>query len=186
MKNPQDPRHKKRQKNIEDLFKIEFIKQKVNKDVEELLKHKDEIDKLIESSATQFPLKKINKVDLAILRLAVYELKVVKKEPPKVVVDEAIELAKEYGNDSSPAFINEQLFEQAFTHRSYLNEAREKIDSNERLEFLGDSILSFVVSNYLYEAYPQFNEGQLTNLRALLVNTKILGNLGKELNFGEN
>ena len=109
MKNPQDPRHKKRQKNIEDLFKIEFIKQKVNKDVEELLKHKDEIDKLIESSATQFPLKKINKVDLAILRLAVYELKVVKKEPPKVVVDEAIELAKEYGNDSSPAFINGAL-----------------------------------------------------------------------------
>src|SRR5579872_3819451 len=85
-----------------------------------------------------------------------------------------------------PVFKNKQLFEQAFTHRSYLNEAREKIDSNERLEFLGDSILSFVVSNYLYEAYPQFNEGQLTNLRALLVNTKILGNLGKELNFGEN
>jgi ribonuclease-3 len=54
------------------------------------------------------------------------------------------------------------------------NEAKQAVESNERLEFLGDSILSFVVSGYLYNSYPQYNEGKLTNLRALLVNTKSL------------
>lgn len=84
-----------------------------------------------------------------------------------------------------PKFHNQQLFEQAFTHRSYLNEAREKVESNERLEFLGDSILSFVVSDYLYNTYPQFNEGILTNLRSLLVNTKSLAGLSRECEFGQ-
>jgi ribonuclease-3 len=83
-----------------------------------------------------------------------------------------------------PKFRNQQLFEQAFTHRSYLNEAREKIESNERLEFLGDSILSFVVSRHLYVAYPEFNEGMLTNMRSLLVNTKSLAEISGELGFG--
>lgn len=83
-----------------------------------------------------------------------------------------------------PKFNNQELFLQAFTHRSYLNEVKEKIESNERLEFLGDSILSFVVSEYLFQKYPQFNEGILTNLRALLVNTKSLANVAKELDLG--
>lgn len=84
-----------------------------------------------------------------------------------------------------PEFINKQLFEQAFTHRSYLNEAKEKISSNERLEFLGDSILSFVVSEALYRNYPQYDEGVLTNIRSLLVNTKILAQIAGTLGFGE-
>ena len=84
-----------------------------------------------------------------------------------------------------PKFNNQQLFEQAFTHRSYLNEAKEKLDSNERLEFLGDSILSFIVSDYLYNTYTTFNEGMLTNLRALLVNTKSLAGVARELEFGQ-
>lgn len=83
-----------------------------------------------------------------------------------------------------PKFNNSKLFEQAFTHRSYLNEAREKLSSNERLEFLGDSILSFVVSNYLFNKYSDFDEGTLTNIRSLLVNTKNLALVSKELNFG--
>ncbi|HEX8965388.1 MAG TPA: ribonuclease III [Patescibacteria group bacterium] len=83
-----------------------------------------------------------------------------------------------------PTFKSQALLEQAFTHRSYLNETREQIASNERLEFLGDSILSFLVSDYLYKKYPQYNEGVLTNLRSLLVNTKSLGNIAKELGFG--
>ncbi len=77
------------------------------------------------------------------------------------------------------------LFEQAFIHRSYLNETKEILESNERLEFLGDSILSFVVSSYLFHAYPQFNEGVLTNLRSLVVNTKSLAILSKKLGFGK-
>lgn len=83
-----------------------------------------------------------------------------------------------------PKINNSNLRRQAFIHRSYLNEAKEKISSNERLEFLGDSILSFVVSQYLFHKYPNFEEGILTNLRAQLVNTKSLAEAARELNFG--
>ena len=83
-----------------------------------------------------------------------------------------------------PEFKNKKLLEQAFIHRSYLNETREKLSSNERLEFLGDSILSFVVSQYLFTTFPQFEEGALTNIRSLMVNTKSLAAIAKELDFG--
>ena len=83
-----------------------------------------------------------------------------------------------------PKFKNKELFEQSFIHRSYLNETKKKISSNERLEFLGDSVISFVVSQYLYSKYPNFNEGILTNLRSLLVNTKSLAQAAKDLEFG--
>jgi ribonuclease-3 len=83
-----------------------------------------------------------------------------------------------------PKFNNQKLFEQAFIHRSYLNETKEVLSSNERLEFLGDSILSYVVSQNLFLKYPQFNEGILTNIRSLLVNTKSLAIIAKELEFG--
>lgn len=87
---------------------------------------------------------------------------------------------------------NSKLFEQAFTHRSYLNEMKTKVAegkrkllSNERLEFLGDSIVSFVVSDYLYKTFPQFDEGTLTNLRSLLVNTKSLAQAATLLDMGK-
>ena len=83
-----------------------------------------------------------------------------------------------------PQIQNKELLELAFTHRSYLNESKTPIESNERLEFLGDSILSFVVSEHLYTTYPDFNEGILTNLRSLLVNTKSLALAAKTLGFG--
>lgn len=86
---------------------------------------------------------------------------------------------------SLPKLKNSKLFEEAFTHRSFLNEAKLKTVSNERLEFLGDSIISFVVSNYLYAKYPDFDEGNLTNLRSLLVNTKSLSEIARELNIGK-
>lgn len=84
-----------------------------------------------------------------------------------------------------PKFKNKKLFEQAFIHRSYLNETKEKLSSNERLEFLGDSIISFVVSRFLYKKYENFDEGSLTNMRSLLVNTKALAQIARELNFGK-
>src|SRR5579872_1761992 len=84
-----------------------------------------------------------------------------------------------------PIFKNQELFERAFTHRSYLNEAKSKEPSNERLEFLGDSILSFVVSDFFYRKYEDFNEGMLTNLRSQLVNTKSLAETALELGFGK-
>lgn len=83
-----------------------------------------------------------------------------------------------------PPFKNKKLFDLAFIHRSYLNERKEFSESNERMEFLGDSVLSFVVSNHLYKTYPDFKEGSLTNLRSLLVNTKTLAGIAKSLSFG--
>lgn len=109
MKNPLDPRHIKRQRIVEDLFKREFHKQKIGIRAENILKKEKEIDKYIQKAAPQFPPDKINKIDLVILRLAIFELVFEKKEPPKVVVDEAIELAKEYGGETSPGFINGAL-----------------------------------------------------------------------------
>jgi len=109
MKNPLDPRHIRRQKIVEDLFKVDFHNQKVGDEAKNIFAKKDLIDKEIEKAAPEFPVDKINKIDLAILRLAVYELMIEKKEPAKVIIDEAIELAKEYGGDTSPGFINGAL-----------------------------------------------------------------------------
>ncbi|MBI2032607.1 MAG: transcription antitermination factor NusB [Candidatus Levybacteria bacterium] len=109
MKTAFDPRHKRRQKIIEDLFRFEFHTQKISPDSQKILSEKDFVDEKIQKAAPEFPIEKINKTDLAILRLAVYELLVEKSQPPKVIIDEAIELAKEYGGDSSPAFINGAL-----------------------------------------------------------------------------
>lgn len=109
MKNPHDPRHAKRQKTIEDLFKLEFHKQKVSGYAKKIISKKDIVDNEIKKSAPEFPIEKINKVDLAILRLAFYELMIEKNQPTKVIIDEAIELAKEYGGEKSPSFINGAL-----------------------------------------------------------------------------
>lgn len=76
------------------------------------------------------------------------------------------------------------LYKTAFTHRSFLNEAKESIESNERLEFLGDSILSFIVSGVLYKARPGDAEGDLTNLRAYIVKTESLAKAAEKLNLG--
>jgi len=109
MKTAQDPRHKKRQKIVADLFKIEFHNQPIGEKAREIMKNQQLIDDKIKEAAPEFPIDKINKTDLAVLRLATYELLISKKEPPKVIVDEAIELAKEYGGENSPAFINGAL-----------------------------------------------------------------------------
>lgn len=80
---------------------------------------------------------------------------------------------------------NESLIKQAFIHRSYLNEAKKDLVSNERLEFLGDSILSYLVSDYLYDQFPDFPEGQLTNLRSSMVKTATLAEIARELHLGD-
>lgn len=83
-------------------------------------------------------------------------------------------------------FKNEELLTEAFTHRSFLNEHRtEKLSSNERMEFLGDSVLQFWVSNRLYELFPFFPEGILTNMRTTLVRTETLADLSNQLSLGE-
>ncbi len=109
MKTPLDPRHKRRQKFIQELFGMDFHTQKSSETTRAIFTHKDMIDKHIEYAAKEFPTDKINKIDLAILRLAIFELLIEKKAPPKVVIDEAIELAKEFGGETSPGFINGAL-----------------------------------------------------------------------------
>lgn len=84
-----------------------------------------------------------------------------------------------------PKFNNPDLYNQVFIHRSYLNESKEKVESNERLEFLGDSILSFVVSSYIYNKYPELKEGELTSMRSVLTNTETLYILSKEMGLGD-
>ncbi len=109
MKTAQDPRHTKRQKIVAELFELQFHKQRVSDHTREIMSQVHTIDTYIEKAAPEFPIDKINRVDLAILRLAVYEMLLEKKNPPKVIIDEAIELAKEYGGDSSPSFVNGAL-----------------------------------------------------------------------------
>ncbi|MDO8581887.1 MAG: ribonuclease III [bacterium] len=83
-------------------------------------------------------------------------------------------------------FKDRNLLTQAFIHRSYLNEHPDfHLGHNERLEFLGDAVIEFVVTEYLYEHYPSSPEGELTNWRASLVNAIILSEIARGLNFEE-
>ncbi len=109
MKKKTDPRHLKRIKLMQTLFSWQFTKKKSPKVISEILKNLEPIDKLIAKSAQDRPASEINKIDLAILRLAIFELIISKDAPPKVVIDEAIELGKEYGSDTTSSFINGAL-----------------------------------------------------------------------------
>lgn len=82
-------------------------------------------------------------------------------------------------------FNNKDLLENALTHRSYLNEHKEVKFSNERLEFLGDAVLQFLSSRYLYEKFPNSPEGDLTNYRASLVCAPSLAEVSLKLGLGE-
>ncbi len=82
------------------------------------------------------------------------------------------------------SFKDKNLLIQAFCHRSYLNENPDfYLGQNERLEFLGDAVLELVVTEYLYKNYPQRSEGELTNWRAALVNSKVIGDAAERLGF---
>jgi ribonuclease-3 len=82
-------------------------------------------------------------------------------------------------------FRDTMLLKQAFVHRSYLNEDKSVKSSNERLEFLGDSVLSFLTSHFLYDNYPEYPEGILTNIRSSLVKTQTLASIARKLKLGE-
>ncbi|MDD5290107.1 MAG: ribonuclease III [Patescibacteria group bacterium] len=83
-------------------------------------------------------------------------------------------------------FKHPELLKQALTHRSYLNEHPSlKMEHNERLEFLGDAVLELIVTENLYENYPNNPEGEMTNWRAALVNAKMLSEIGKELELDD-
>ncbi len=108
MKTSSDPRHLARISAVKALFSLGFDQKSKIKDKlagKVILKLK-KIDKLIAAAAPEWKIDKINRIDLAILRLAVWELAIDKKNPQKAIIDEAIELAKLFGSESSPGFVN--------------------------------------------------------------------------------
>jgi ribonuclease III len=93
-------------------------------------------------------------------------------------IDLAKRLGLPFSNDLS-------LLQRALTHRSYVNEHPESIEDNERLEFLGDAVLDFLVGAYLYNHYPEMAEGDLTRMRSALVHTEQLARFAKKIDLGK-
>ncbi len=83
-------------------------------------------------------------------------------------------------------FNDKNLLLQSLTHRSYINENRAlKNGHNERLEFLGDAVLELVITDYLYQEYPEKNEGDLTSIRSALVNAQTCADVAKNININD-
>lgn len=83
-------------------------------------------------------------------------------------------------------FKDKKLLKNALVHRSYHNENKSfELPSNEKLEFLGDSVLSLITSEYLYKNYPTYQEGDYTDMKAAIVNTISLGEAAEKLELGE-
>ena len=86
-------------------------------------------------------------------------------------------------NEIGIKFENEKLLENVFIHCSYLNEHKTfELPSNEKLEFLGDSVLSLITSMYLYKHFPDLKEGDYTDIKAAIVRTESLAEVGLKLN----
>lgn len=91
----------------------------------------------------------------------------------------------EYLDSVSVAIGDRSLVDMALIHRSYVHEQWERpLQSNERLEFLGDSVLNFLTARFLYDAFPSKGEGELTALRAALVRTSTLARFARGLDLG--
>lgn len=96
-----------------------------------------------------------------------------------------IQLNEAVKKEVSIEFINKDLLFNAFVHRSYLNEHKdEKLLSNEKMEFLGDSVLSLATSIYLFKHFPDLDEGTYTDIKASVVRTESLAEAAIKLNFG--
>lgn len=91
---------------MQSLFSYSFNDERDHDKIDPILTHIQDIDQKIEKAAPDWPIEKIAKIDAAILRLSIYELTVLKDAPVKVIIDEAVELAKEFGNDQSAKFVN--------------------------------------------------------------------------------
>jgi len=148
MKRATDPRHLSRQIALQRLFAQDFNKKNVNPNVSEfnpdeladideiedyilemvdtltkgVKENKEDIDKLIVKYAPQWPIEQMKLVDLQILRIAIFEGFIDKKTPPKVAIDEAIELAKEFGEEVNGKFVNGVLGAIYENHKEAENE----------------------------------------------------------------
>jgi ribonuclease-3 len=94
------------------------------------------------------------------------------------------ESPEEFAERIGLAFHDDLLLRRALTHRSYLNEHPEALEDNERLEFLGDAVLDFVVGAWLYNHFPEMSEGDMTRMRAALVKTEQLAAFAQQLDIG--
>ncbi len=81
-------------------------------------------------------------------------------------------------------FSNQSLLTRALTHRSYVNENPKAMEDNERLEFLGDAVLDFIVGAWVYNRFPEMPEGDLTRMRSALVRNEQLAVFARKLNLG--
>ncbi len=110
-----DPRHLRRIKIVQNMFALLFqpeskeLPNEHDELVDEILKNQPKIDEQIAKNAPRYPLERIAKIDLCILRLAIYELNFEQSQPTKVIIDEAVTLAREFGGERSYAFINAVL-----------------------------------------------------------------------------
>ncbi len=105
MKTAKDPRHQTRINRVQALFAYTYQTDQSPADLSEILPHLKALDQAISAAAPEWPLPKINKLDLAVLRQATYEL-LYTDTPAKVVIDEAVEIAKTYGSENSGSFVN--------------------------------------------------------------------------------
>ena len=107
MKTAADPRHLNRIKAVKQLFAYTFLPQELDNELAaQTLSHLTTIDEIVVKCAPEWPLSQINRVDLSVLRVAINELLNKSEVPTKVVIDEAIEIAKTYGTAKTPKFIN--------------------------------------------------------------------------------
>jgi ribonuclease-3 len=97
---------------------------------------------------------------------------------------ERLESPQEFNNRIGLGFKNQILLTRALTHRSYINENPHALEDNERLEFLGDAVLDFIVGAWLYHHYPEMAEGELTLLRTALVRTEQLAEFARQIDLG--
>jgi transcription antitermination factor NusB len=108
LKTSKDPRHIRRIEAVQSLFAYSFHPEQpeIHELAKEVLEHTPQIDAIIEKCAPEWPLTQINRLDLNVLRLAVYEMLYKPETPPKVIIDEAVEIGKSFGSQSSGSFIN--------------------------------------------------------------------------------
>lgn len=99
---------------------------------------------------------------------------------PQAESESAADLASRLGL----GFANIHLLARALTHRSYVNENPSALEDNERLEFLGDAVLDFVVGAWVYNHFPEMQEGDLTRMRSALVRTDTLAEFARQLDLG--
>ncbi|HEX6791633.1 MAG TPA: ribonuclease III domain-containing protein, partial [Candidatus Krumholzibacteria bacterium] len=106
--------------------------------------------------------------------------------PPSPSIPGGIERLAELERILDHRFRDRALLVASLVHRSYYagTESHTALNSNERMEFLGDSVLSLVVNDYLYHHYPDKTEGELTKMKSVVVSKQVLAHLAKKINLG--